>query len=312
MSHIEYIFISMEIDTFSLEEIRRELARLGYDGLSKQTLLKFQHDLEELAQNEKTQDSHETKRSVAQQQSNVDFTIHHPSPSDNEYNRNDDNSESLDETNTPTMSSYHYRSKNNEDDNRSETSSQRIIKRKVLRHYNGKATVCDESRSETGSVLDSRDVSYLNDLQNQHKRGRRRIESASDIDNQSTYSYDTRSTLSNHPVKSFIRPSTAATGSLRRSRSFSSNHIDSVQLYSYYRQQWASQRAPGEKSHQTLRWAIRDQLLQKDVPVKRKSIPRVNNYVVPTTKKRSALRWNIRYSLANGLQPSKDLDDFLY
>ncbi len=36
---------------------------------------------------------------------------------------------------------------------------------------------------ETGSVLDSRDVSYLNDLHYQHKRGRRRIESASDIDN---------------------------------------------------------------------------------------------------------------------------------
>ncbi|CAF3012857.1 unnamed protein product [Rotaria sp. Silwood2] len=305
----------METNTFSLEEIRRELARLGYDGLSKQTLLKFQHDLEDLAQNEKNQDSHEVKRSVARQQSNVDFTIHQPIPSDDEYNRNepnDDTSESLDETNTPTMSSFHYRPKNNEDDNRSETSSQRVIKRKVLRHYNGKATVCDESRSETGSVLDSRDTSYLNDLHYQHKRGRRRIESASEIDNQSTYSDDTRSISSIHPVKSFIRPSTATTASLRRSRSFSNNNIDSVQLYSYYRQQWASQRAPGEKSHQSLRWAIRDQLLQKDVPVKRKSTPRVNNYIVPTAKKRSALRWNIRYSLANGLQPSRDLDDFLY
>jgi hypothetical protein len=43
---------------------------------------------------------------------------------------------------------------------------------------------------ETGSVLDSRDTSYLNDLHHQHKRGRRRIESASDIDQQSTYSDD--------------------------------------------------------------------------------------------------------------------------
>ncbi len=45
----------METNTFSLEEIRRELVRLGYDGLSKQTLLKFQQDLEELAENEKNQ-----------------------------------------------------------------------------------------------------------------------------------------------------------------------------------------------------------------------------------------------------------------
>jgi len=45
----------MDTNTFSLEEIRRELARLGYDGLSKQTLSKFQQDLEELARNEKNQ-----------------------------------------------------------------------------------------------------------------------------------------------------------------------------------------------------------------------------------------------------------------
>lgn len=45
----------METNAFSLEEIRRELARLGYDGLSKQTLAKFQQDLEELAQNERSQ-----------------------------------------------------------------------------------------------------------------------------------------------------------------------------------------------------------------------------------------------------------------
>jgi hypothetical protein len=82
----------METNTFSLDEIRRELARLGYDGLSKQTLVKFQQDLEELAQNEKTQsmnqkflyssiqllfivDSYAPKRSVSQQQSNVDFKV---------------------------------------------------------------------------------------------------------------------------------------------------------------------------------------------------------------------------------------------
>ena len=45
----------MDTNTFSLDEIRRELARLGYEGLSKQTLVKFQHDLEELARNEKNQ-----------------------------------------------------------------------------------------------------------------------------------------------------------------------------------------------------------------------------------------------------------------
>ena len=44
----------MDTNSFSLEQIRLELARLGYDNLSKQTLSKFQNDLEELARNEKT------------------------------------------------------------------------------------------------------------------------------------------------------------------------------------------------------------------------------------------------------------------
>ncbi|CAF4205492.1 unnamed protein product, partial [Rotaria magnacalcarata] len=42
----------------------------------------------------------------------------------------------------------------------------------------------------TGSVLDSRDSNYLNDLNYKQKRGRRRIESVSDIDNQSAFSED--------------------------------------------------------------------------------------------------------------------------
>ena len=80
----------MESNTFSLEEIRRELARLGYDGLSKQTLTKFQQDLEELAESDRSQsmdqefslstlvyfiDSHEAKRTGNQRQSNVDFEV---------------------------------------------------------------------------------------------------------------------------------------------------------------------------------------------------------------------------------------------
>lgn len=75
-----------------------------------------------------------------------------------------------------------------------------------------------------------------------------------------------------HDFYLVIRPSTASSTTLRRSRSFSSNNVDSVQRYSYYRQQWAMQRAPGEKTHQSLRWAIRDQLLQKDVPAKVKKL----------------------------------------
>lgn len=43
---------------------------------------------------------------------------------------------------------------------------------------------------ETISVADSHDTSYLNDLNYKPKRGRQRIESASDMDVQSTFSED--------------------------------------------------------------------------------------------------------------------------
>jgi len=85
--------VFMDNNTFSLDEIRRELARLGYSGLSKETLNKFQNDLEELAEKDRAQstiiiriknktqifnlDSYQPKRSTypQQQQSNVDFQV---------------------------------------------------------------------------------------------------------------------------------------------------------------------------------------------------------------------------------------------
>jgi hypothetical protein len=47
----------MDTNVFSLDEIRRELNRFGYDGVSKQTLLQFQRDLVNLARNDQSQNS---------------------------------------------------------------------------------------------------------------------------------------------------------------------------------------------------------------------------------------------------------------
>ena len=55
----------METNNFSLEEIRRELERLGYSNLSKQTLLQFQEDLDELAESDQSQSTtHEAEFDV--------------------------------------------------------------------------------------------------------------------------------------------------------------------------------------------------------------------------------------------------------
>ncbi|CAF0872777.1 unnamed protein product [Didymodactylos carnosus] len=340
---------------FSLEEIRQELARCGYDGVSKQTLLQFQKDLSNLAHNDKAKREQEKsivislvlstiasksgsfvlvkvdqKRNV---QSNVDFTIHpinRQTQSDNEDNYNDVDDESLiDAINTqsitPRLSTSRTKQNyisnvNNDDDDDDDNhsqSSQRIVRRKVLRHHNGAATVFDESRSETSSIIDTRDGDYLNHSLHSNNKFRNtcRIKNDND-DTRSDYSDQTCSSSNTvHAVKSFIRPSSSAS-SIRRSNSSFNNNSDSVQLYSYYKNQWQSQRAPGEKSHQSLRWSVRDQLLRRhDVPIKRKMPPRVNNYVVPTEKKRSSLRWEIRYALANpnkfSLQPFRN-DDLIF
>ncbi|NXF40507.1 HYLS1 protein, partial [Nyctibius bracteatus] len=59
--------------------------------------------------------------------------------------------------------------------------------------------------------------------------------------------------------------------------------------------------------HQELRWAIRQQMLCKpELPTKPQHLHSPNLYVVPTTKKRAALRWKVRWDLAMGLLPSKN------
>ncbi|NXL92309.1 HYLS1 protein, partial [Alectura lathami] len=58
--------------------------------------------------------------------------------------------------------------------------------------------------------------------------------------------------------------------------------------------------------HKDLRWAVREQMLQQpNLPSKpqRACIP--NAYRVPTEKKRAALRWEVRWDLANGLIPRR-------
>ncbi|NXU47340.1 HYLS1 protein, partial [Turnix velox] len=56
-----------------------------------------------------------------------------------------------------------------------------------------------------------------------------------------------------------------------------------------------------------LRWRIRGMMAQKPPEPPRGRHPLVpNTYVVPTGKKRSALRWSVRWDLAQGVVPRKD------
>ncbi|KAG2467407.1 HYLS1 protein, partial [Polypterus senegalus] len=65
--------------------------------------------------------------------------------------------------------------------------------------------------------------------------------------------------------------------------------------YFQYKQDWETFRPPGENDRKALRWGIKKP--------QRIFVP--NNYVVPTEKKRSALRWEVRHDMANGVIPQK-------
>ncbi|NWU97097.1 HYLS1 protein, partial [Upupa epops] len=57
---------------------------------------------------------------------------------------------------------------------------------------------------------------------------------------------------------------------------------------------------------QELRWDIREQMLcQPQPPSRARTLSIPNAYAVPTTKKRAALCWGVRWDLAQGLPPRK-------
>ncbi|KAM8795507.1 centriolar and ciliogenesis-associated protein HYLS1 [Eudromia elegans] len=82
---------------------------------------------------------------------------------------------------------------------------------------------------------------------------------------------------------------------------------DRVAKYWEYRRDWASFGVPGEQAHRELRWGVREQLLEaaSEAPSRARGPRPPNAYVVPTEKKRAALRWHVRCLLAGGLLPRR-------
>ncbi|NXS36365.1 HYLS1 protein, partial [Pomatostomus ruficeps] len=58
--------------------------------------------------------------------------------------------------------------------------------------------------------------------------------------------------------------------------------------------------------HQSLRWAVRRQMLQPGLPCRPQKRLVPNTYVVPTMKKRTSLRWGVRWDMAHGLMPRRN------
>ena len=70
-----------------------------------------------------------------------------------------------------------------------------------------------------------------------------------------------------------------------------------------YQKMWQSQPAPGEANRAKLCRSLHQRMLHRDdITLDRKTfVP--NNYVVPTEKKRNALKWRVRSALANYERP---------
>ncbi|XP_068935943.1 centriolar and ciliogenesis-associated protein HYLS1 isoform X1 [Petaurus breviceps papuanus] len=104
--------------------------------------------------------------------------------------------------------------------------------------------------------------------------------------------------VANRP-KSFILPKLDQLGRNR-------GKTDRVARYFEYKRDWDSMRFPGEDQRKDLRWGVREQMICRSEPQpKPQHIYVPNNYLVPTMKKRSALRWGVRCDLANGIMPRK-------
>lgn len=117
-----------------------------------------------------------------------------------------------------------------------------------------------------------------------------------EIRSHSSASYEQDLILTGYP-KSFILPKL---DQISRNRM----KTDRVARYLEHKHDWESLRLPGEDHRKGVRWSIREQMLYKSqYPPRAQHVYIPNNYLVPTEKKRSALRWGIRCDLANGVMP---------
>lgn len=197
-----------------------------------------------------------------------------------------------------------------------------IIKRKVLRKLKGQLHVCDESAHSEDSAL----VGGASGLEEQlrklqlsmpvHQDSELESEEAScQSDRQSTKSQGFTLSAFESYMRKMAR-SHSETNLKSRPKSFirplmghpHTRHLikaDPVTKYLQYKQDWEMFKTPGERNRKALFCGIREQLAYQPPPPKPRRVFVPNTYVVPTDKKRHALRWDIRSDMANGLLPPK-------
>uniref|UniRef100_A0A1A8G1J0 Hydrolethalus syndrome 1 n=3 Tax=Nothobranchius korthausae TaxID=1143690 RepID=A0A1A8G1J0_9TELE len=194
----------------------------------------------------------------------------------------------------------------------SERQLRRFIKRKVLRKHEGKSLICDESDYSEGSdavsLLEEQTAELDLSTSAQDVEGEGEGGSPPQISESDDFSLST--------VEPYIRVMTRSQsdGDVRpKPKSFirpvmSQQNIkktDPVTKYHQYKKIWGTFNLPGETDRNALHMEIKEKLAYQPPPPKPRRVLEPNSYVVPTEKKRLALRWEIRNYLANGLLPPR-------
>ncbi|XP_075994579.1 centriolar and ciliogenesis-associated protein HYLS1 isoform X2 [Genypterus blacodes] len=183
-----------------------------------------------------------------------------------------------------------------------DSTARRFIKRKVLRKHKGQSLICDESvyseDSDVASCLEELDLT----ASAQHQSHQGRTQSWED-DSTALSAFESyirgmiqvqNGDVVRQKPKSFIRPALSQQ-TVRKD--------DPVAKYHQYKQVWEMCKIPGETDRRALRQEIKERLAYQPPPPKPRREFTPNTYTVPTEKKRSALRWEIRNALANRLLP---------
>ncbi|OCT61815.1 hydrolethalus syndrome protein 1 homolog [Xenopus laevis] len=276
----EYAQGNMSV-TVSEEELRHELSLLGFSYVPRQRLLEFKKDLERLMNRGSAAASPETSRL---ENESLDDSTNTPPPLPIETSAW--HQTSAWPTTTSTSSKEWDNQQRNQDSytkhtvslggNVQATKKAPQITRKVLRRKSdGQTHVSDESFLYSETETEEEDT------------GSSIVDFRSESSGRSSASC----------AKSFIRPPLYSLLDQYRQRS------DPVGRYQEYKQKWDALQGALERNRKELRWGIREQMMSAPPQPAARSVLLPNTYVIPTDKKRYALRWAVRRDLVNGVMP---------
>lgn len=330
---------------FTEEETREQLALLGYKNISTRRLLEFKQDLDELLLHgdRKSLTSPALPLPALSNSNKLQTEASRPSPpaytKERDHGRQNRNyghwhlcdSYALHSVAPrlqmppgapnrlqvePDTDNTLHQTLNDSCTTSPDNQGRRFIRRKVLRKHKGQSFVCDESVYSEDSDAVSCPEERLAELDLSSPAQHDFETENEDTTSQSETLSSEAEGVSMSAFESYIRGMTRSRidGNIRpKPKSFirpvmnqqTIKKTDPVAKYFQYKQLWDTFKLPGESDRRALRQEIKEQLAYQPPPPKPRRVYVPNTYIVPTEKKRSALCWEIRNDMANGVLPHK-------